>query len=152
MAIKQGEVKKVEQSAIDERKLVDLMLQWEDHINQAAELEQQIADITFIKQQTTKVGHVSASYFIETYVFDYESAGTLNASPEIKDKYSKVTCVTDYKAIVEHLLPDVEERELKELAFSEYKVAYDWKAICKEANLQPAIIDKKPARVIVKLV
>jgi len=102
--------------------LAQKMLEWEELVKQANALEEEIKAAVLEIGKTQTVGNVRASYSGGRNTYDYETPAK-TADAELIQKYTITETVT----------------------------STDWRAICKDADIEPLIVKTSPPSIGVKL-
>ena len=115
--------------------LASKMLEAEKLYGQLKALEAEITSAVLEIKDSQKVGNVKAAYTKGRRELDW-SAPALSASPIVISKYTTVTLSTDWRQVCE--VAKVEQDIIDE--FTREDKTVDYAAICKELNLEPAVI------------
>lgn len=131
---------------MDSTQLAEKMLLWEKNRKALDELEKEIQEEVLKLQETQVVGGCRVTYSGGRNTYDYDSPGK-TAPKEIIEKHSTVIETTDWKSVVE--LAKVDPDIIEECTMKTTNV--DYKNVCKDANIKPAVLSTTPASATVKL-
>jgi len=123
--------------------LAEKMLLWEKNERANNELAKEIEAEVLKLEKTQVVGGVRVTYSGGRSTYDYQTPAA-KAPDEIIDKYSVPINTTDWEA-VKNEVPDVVAKH------TTTEIGFDYKSICKEANIEPVVLSKTDPTATIKL-
>lgn len=126
--------------------LAKKMLQWEEERKNLDILETEIKNMVLEIGKTQTVGNVRASYFKGRAKYDYETPG-VQAPQEIINIHSHSEIEIDWMEVATEAgyTAEMRENHTKKIVITE------WAKVCKEAEIEPFILEEGEPSVKVKL-
>ncbi len=119
------------------------MLEWEKRKVELDALTTEIEAAVLDIGKTQVVGKVRATYSGGRATYDYQTP-CAEVSPDVLARFASEQRTTDWDAVAD-FAPDVVQR------FTTINTVYDYRAVCKEAKIDPVVISKTAPTVTVKL-
>jgi len=123
--------------------LAEKILLWEKNKLSLDVLGSEIEAEVLKLEKTQVVGGVRVTYSGGRATYDYTTP-CATVSNEIKSKYATQRESTDWAAVADEV-PDVVAK------FTTVETDYDFKAICKEAKVEPVVLSKTDPTATIKL-
>lgn len=114
-----------------------LMLQWEEKLRELNEISSRISAGVLSHGKTVTVGNVRASYYKGRRKLDYQTPGAA-APAQVIAAHSTTQTHTDWEGLA--LSFDPSEFDIEKHTDKENVV--DWKAVCKEAGIEPDVAEQ----------
>ena len=123
--------------------LAEKMLLWEKNKRALDELATEIENEVLNLQKTQVVGGCRVTYSGGRASYDYETP-CKDLTSDILVKHATERSVTDWSAVADEA-PDIVAK------FTTVEIDYDFKAICKDAGIEPAVLSKTLPTATIKL-
>ncbi len=126
--------------------LAKKMLEWELKYRELDVIEQQINSTVLEIGKTQTVGNVRATYSKGRKKYDYENPG-ITAPQEIINKHSHSEIEIDWMEVAKEAdyTTEMRENHTKKIIFTK------WAKVCKEAKIDPLVLEEGEPSVKVKL-
>jgi len=123
--------------------LAEKMLLWEKNKIELDALGAEIEAEVLKLEKTQVVGGVRVTYSGGRSTYDY-STPCLTVDETIKAKFATEREVVDWNAVADEA-PEIVKK------FTTIETDYDYKSICKEANIKPVVLSKSDPTATIKL-
>jgi hypothetical protein len=130
-----GDVREINE--YDMSGLAQLMLLWEEKMRELMKIGERINRAVLERGKTVTVGNVRASFYKGRRKFDYQTPGA-SAPAQVIEAHSTTQKSIDW----EGLALKFEPTEIDIAMFTDTDVSVDWKAVCSEAGIDPAVIEQ----------